>query len=76
MQQAIDAYRHITTTEEFKEMERLRSKARHDEAQALHDAKKENSISIARIMLADREPVEKIMKYTGLTRQEVEELSQ
>ena len=38
MEQAINAYRHITTTEEFKEMERLRSLARHNEAAALRHA--------------------------------------
>jgi hypothetical protein len=38
MQQAISAYRSITATPEFLEAERLRSKARHDEAQALFQA--------------------------------------
>jgi hypothetical protein len=38
MQEAIGAYRSITATSEFREMERLRSKARHDEAQALYHA--------------------------------------
>lgn len=40
MQQAIEAYRHVKATDEFKELERLRSKARHDEAQALYNATK------------------------------------
>ncbi|MDR2530328.1 MAG: hypothetical protein LBC65_02145 [Oscillospiraceae bacterium] len=40
MKQAIGAYRSITATPEFRELERLRSKARHDEAQALHHAAK------------------------------------
>jgi predicted transposase/invertase (TIGR01784 family) len=40
MNQAIGAYRSITATPEFRELERLRSKARHDEAQALHHAAK------------------------------------
>ena len=35
MSEAINAYRQITVTPEFQEAERLRSKARHDEAQAL-----------------------------------------
>jgi len=35
MEQAIEAYRSITASPEFREMERLRAKARHDEAQAL-----------------------------------------
>ena len=41
MEQAIGAYRSITATPEFREMERLRSKARHDEAQALYQARLE-----------------------------------
>jgi len=39
MKQAIGAYRHVTATPEFREIERLRSKARHDEAQALKNAR-------------------------------------
>ena len=39
MKQAIRAYRSITATPEFREMERVRSKARHDEAQALRKAR-------------------------------------
>jgi hypothetical protein len=38
MEQAINAYRHVTTTDAFKEMERLRSRARHNEAAALRHA--------------------------------------
>jgi len=38
MEKAIEAYRHITTTDEFKEKERLRSLARHNEAAALRHA--------------------------------------
>jgi predicted transposase/invertase (TIGR01784 family) len=41
MNQAINAYQHIKTTAEFREIERLRTKARHDEAQALYYAEKE-----------------------------------
>jgi len=41
MSQAIDAYYTITASSQFREMERLRAKARHDEAQALHHAKQE-----------------------------------
>ena len=41
MQEAIEAYRSITASPEFREAERLRSKARHDEAQALYNAKLE-----------------------------------
>ena len=64
------------------ETERLREKARHDEAQALYHAEQkgiqkgasERSLEIARSMIADGEPVSKIMRYTGLTQNEVEGL--
>ncbi|MCL1857725.1 MAG: Rpn family recombination-promoting nuclease/putative transposase [Oscillospiraceae bacterium] len=38
MKEAIGAYRHVSATKEFRELERMRSKARHDEAQALKNA--------------------------------------
>jgi predicted transposase/invertase (TIGR01784 family) len=58
MKQAIGAYRHITATSEFREMERLRSKARHDEAQALKNAEKRGAESERekwRNVVADKE---------------------
>ena len=41
MTQAIGAYRHVTATDEFKELERLRSRARSNEASALGHARRE-----------------------------------
>ena len=41
MEEAIKAYRHVTATEEFKEIERLRSRARHNEASAIGHARRE-----------------------------------
>ncbi|MDR2734103.1 MAG: Rpn family recombination-promoting nuclease/putative transposase [Spirochaetota bacterium] len=41
MEQAIEAYRQTKVTDEFKELERLRSRARHNEAAALHHAREE-----------------------------------
>jgi len=41
MKQAIGAYRHVTATNEFKELERLRSRARHNEASALGKARRD-----------------------------------
>jgi len=38
MSQALQAYRHVATSDEFKEKERMWAKARHDEAQALFNA--------------------------------------
>lgn len=71
MEQAINAYYTITASSEFREKERLREKARHDEAQALYHAKQEGKLEIARAMIADGEPAEKIERYTGLTAEEV-----
>jgi predicted transposase/invertase (TIGR01784 family) len=41
MKQAIDAYRQVSATDEFKELERLRSRTRHNEASALGHARDE-----------------------------------
>ena len=41
MKQAIVAYRKVTATDEFKELERMRSRARHNEASALGHARRE-----------------------------------
>ena len=40
MSQAVEAYRGITATEEFKYLEILRARTRHDEAQAIYNAEK------------------------------------
>ena len=41
MKEAIVAYRHVSATDEFKELERLRSRAHHNEASALGHARSE-----------------------------------
>jgi len=41
MSEAIVAYRHVAASPELREAERMRSKARHDEAQALQNARRE-----------------------------------
>ena len=40
MSQAVEAYRSLTATEEFRHLEILRERARHDEAQAIRNAEK------------------------------------
>ena len=70
MEEAIVAYRSITATSEFREMERLRSKARHDEAQALFNERRK----IARNALLMGLIVDDIINLTGLTREEVENI--
>ena len=82
MNQAIGAYRHIAAAPEFREMERMRSKARHDEAQALYHARREGRnegrnegmFDVARNALQMKMPVRDIVKLTGLTPVEVEGL--
>ena len=43
MSQAVEAYRGITATEEFKHLEIIRARTRHDEAQALSNARKQGA---------------------------------
>ena len=75
---------------QMSEAERLREKARHDEAQALYHAKQEGrmegriegkqegiserNIEIAKNLLAMGMPLHQIVKATGLTQKEIEEL--
>jgi len=40
MSEALQAYRHVAVSDEFKEKERMWAKARHDEAQALYNAER------------------------------------
>jgi predicted transposase/invertase (TIGR01784 family) len=56
MEQAIDAYRNITATDEFKEVARLRSLARHNEASALANARRQESEKWQAVV-ADKEAV-------------------
>ena len=74
MSEAITAYRNITVTPEFQEAERLRSKARHDEAQALFGARRDEKLDIAKNLFAMEMTVDQIVTATGLPRAEVESL--
>ena len=78
MKQAINAYHRITVSPEFRELERMREKARHDEAQALHHARlvgeTAKAFAIAQNMLKRNRSIDEIMEDTGLTREEVERL--
>ena len=82
MNQAINEYYAITASSEFREKERLREKARHDEAQALYYAKQEGiqkgaferSIEIVKNLLAMDMPLHQIANATCLTQKEIEDL--
>ncbi len=68
MEQAINAYYTITASSEFREIERLRDKARHDEAQALHN----RSAEIARNLIEMGISFDQVAQATGLTMGELE----
>ena len=74
MSQAINAYYTITASSEFREKERLRAKARHDEAQALYNADRNAKIGIARNLLEMNMPHDQIAKATDLTLEEIDSL--
>ena len=58
----------------FREKERLRAKARHDEAQALYNARYEEKLGFARKLLTRNRPIEEIAEDTGLTYEEIDGL--
>ncbi len=74
MEQAINAYYTITASSEFREIERLREKARHDEAQALYHAEHTAKMEFARKLLKRNRPVEEIIEDSGLSYEEIESL--
>ena len=86
MEQAINAYYTITASSEFREAERLREKARHDEAQALYYAEQqgiqkciqqgvaEGKLEIARNLIKMGMSSDQISKAAGLTPTEIENL--
>ena len=74
MNQAINAYHSVTASPEFRELERLRAKALHDEAQALFYAERKGIFTVARNLLSAGDSIEKVAAVTGLTRAEIEGL--
>ena len=74
LNQAINAYHSVTASPEFQEIERMRDRARHDEAQALYHARRVGMFDVARNALQKKMSVDDIMDITGLTRAEVEGL--
>jgi predicted transposase/invertase (TIGR01784 family) len=73
MEQAIEAYHQITADSEFREMERLREMARHNEASALRHARDEERLEIAGKMKAMGLSDEQIQTATGLPAQTIKE---
>ena len=74
MSEAINAYNAITSMPEYRELERIREKARYEEAQALYTAKKEEKIALAQKLLKNKFSLEEVMEYTELSYEEVKRL--
>ena len=78
MQQAVGAYRQVTATDKFKEIERIRSRTRHNEASALRHAedtgRANERMIIARNALRKGMSIDDITDITGLTHTEIEAL--
>ena len=74
MSEAIMAFRHVAASPELQQAERMRSKARHDEAQALRYAKREEKFEISKNALGLNLSIDDIIKLTGLAREEIEGL--
>lgn len=82
MDQALKEYDRITASPEFREKMRLYEKARHDEAQALHNAENkglqkgrlETQIEIAKNLIEAGIPSDMIMKTVGLSREELKNI--
>ena len=86
MEQAINAYYSITASPEFHEIERLREKARHDEAQALRHAEqqgiqqgmqqgmRQGKLETAQNLIKMGIPLHQVAAATGLAQTEIEGL--
>ena len=74
MNEAISAYRTITASPEYREMERLREKAKHDEAQALRAAEIRANAKVAQRLIRMGLPTQQVVEATELTPQEVESI--
>ena len=76
MEQAINAYQKITATPEFREMERMRSYARHNEAAALRHARDEGREEVAKNALREGASADFVQRITGLDMETIKRLAQ
>ena len=71
---AVVKLRELSADERARDLFDRREKARRDMVSQQKWAVKQSKFEIAKNMIADSEPIEKIERYTGLTRDEVEGL--
>jgi hypothetical protein len=67
VKQAIDAYWSIIASDEFKEIERLRSLARHNEASALGHARREEHAKWQTVVAQKDAEIERLRAELGKT---------
>ena len=67
-------YKSTVVSPEFRELERLRFEARSNEASALQNAERQNTLAIAKNALQRNISVDDVVSITGLTHAEVENL--
>jgi predicted transposase/invertase (TIGR01784 family) len=79
LSEAVTAYHNVTTSSEFNELEWLRVKTSHDEAQALSNAErkgeakgeKAKAVEFAQKLIKRNRPIDEIIEDTGLSRKEI-----
>ncbi len=72
----------LTYVPQFEQIERIRAEEKKIREEAVRVAEKKGeikgiekkAIEMAKRMKKDKEPIEKIIKYTGLTKEEIEKL--
>ena len=71
---AVVKFRELSADERTRDLYERREKARRDQAAREKWAFKQSKFDTARAMLADEESIERIMRYTNLTNDEIENL--
>jgi hypothetical protein len=74
LDKAKEKMRYESLTEEEKKMYDRFQENRRIENSVSYTAKQERNVEIAKAMLEDNEPTERIAKYTGLTSEQIEQL--
>ena len=74
MEQVIEAYRDVSTSDELRGLERMRERARYNEASALAYAKWEKAVEIAKKMKIKGSEIDYIVEITGLPVDEIMKL--
>jgi predicted transposase/invertase (TIGR01784 family) len=73
--QAVVRLRELSADERARDLYERREKARRDQSSRERWAAKQQAFEIARNMISDGEPADRIMRYTGLTREEAESIT-